>query len=161
VANRIVVLELADPGALAGRREWFHRLIDLLKIRSRTIAELVELARPFLVEDIEPDEAAVKKHWARGPDEVASHLRRVRELLARAPTWHEGPLEAELRGLAEELGVGAGKLIHPLRVAVTGTAASAGIFDVLVLLGRDRTLDRLDRALERVARLAMESADRG
>jgi glutamyl-tRNA synthetase len=161
VANRIVVLGLADPGGLAGRREWFHRLIDLLKIRSRTIAELVELARPFLVEDIEPDEAAVKKHWARGPDEVASHLRRVRDLLARAPTWHEEPLEAELRGLAEELGVGAGKLIHPLRVAVTGTAASAGIFDVLVLLGRDRTLDRLDRALERVERLAMESADRG
>jgi glutamyl-tRNA synthetase len=46
--------------------------------------------------------------------------------------------------------VGAGKLIHPLRVALTGNMASPGIFDVLVLLGRERTTQRVREALRRI-----------
>jgi glutamyl-tRNA synthetase len=61
--------------------------------------------------------------------------------------WEHDAIEATIRGLAEELEVGAGKVIHPLRVAVTGLGGSPGIFDVLVLLGRERTLQRVDRAL--------------
>jgi glutamyl-tRNA synthetase len=147
VADRLVAAGLASPADLSGRRDWFHRLIDLLKVRSRTLAELVEQARPFLVAHVEPDPDAVKKHWAKRPAEVATHLRQVRDLLGRADRWEEATLEEALRGLAEELGVGAGKLIHPLRVAITGSAASPGIFDVLVLVGRDRSLDRIDAGL--------------
>jgi glutamyl/glutaminyl-tRNA synthetase len=110
----------------------------------------VTLARPFLVDDIEPEPDAIRKHWAKRPAEVADQLRQVRDRLAGAERWEEETLEALLRGLAEELGVGAGKLIHPLRVAVTGTVASAGIFEVLVLLGRERSLQRIDRGLARV-----------
>ncbi len=55
--------------------------------------------------------------------------------------------ESELRGLADELGIGAGKLIHPLRVALVGAAVSPGIFDVLAVMGRERTLRRLDAAI--------------
>jgi glutamyl-tRNA synthetase len=53
-------------------------------------------------------------------------------------------MEASLRQLAEQRGIGAGKLCQPLRVALTGSAASPGIFDVLVLLGRERSLARID-----------------
>lgn len=154
VVDRVLTLGLAPAEELATRRDWLHRLIDLLKIRSRTIAELVELARPFLVDEVEPEADAVKKHWARRPADVAEHLGRVRGSLAAVGDWREEPLEDALRGLAAELGVGAGKLIHPLRVAVTGTSASAGIFDVLVMLGRERSLARVDAALERVHALA-------
>jgi glutamyl-tRNA synthetase len=150
VTDRLVAAGLASAEDLAQRREWFHRLLDLLKIRSRTLSELVQQARPFLVEDIDPDPDAVQKHWLKRRDEVALQLRRVRDLLAASPRWEEEPLEAELRGLAAELEVGAGKLIHPLRVAVTGTAASPGIFEVLVLLGQERTLRRLDAAIARI-----------
>jgi glutamyl-tRNA synthetase len=151
VTDRLVAAGLAEPEDLAARREWLRRLIDLLKVRSRTLAELVAQSRPFLAERIEPDVAAVQKHWAKRPAEVAMHLRHVRDLLGRADRWEEGPLEEGLRGLAEELGVGAGKLIHPLRVAVTGSAASPGIFDVLVLVGRERSLERIDVGLARLA----------
>jgi glutamyl-tRNA synthetase len=150
VVDRIVAAGLASAEDLAQRREWVHRLLELLKIRSRTLSELVEQTRPYLAEEVEPDPDAVQKHWFKRRDEVSVQLRRVRDLLAGAPRWEEEPLEAELRGLAAELEVGAGKLIHPLRVAVTGTAASPGIFDVLVLLGRERTLRRVDAALDRI-----------
>lgn len=156
VGERLVVAGLATPEELAARREWFHRLIELLKVRSRTLQEFVPQARPFLVDEVEPDPKAVKKHWAKNPVEVAGYLRRVRDLLAGAGRWEEEPLEEELRALAGELGVGAGKLIHPLRVAVTGTAASPGIFDVLVLVGRERVLARIDAGLERLEDLAAE-----
>jgi glutamyl-tRNA synthetase len=53
-----------------------------------------------------------------------------------------------LRILAEQRGVGAGKLFQPLRVALTGLTVSAGIFDVLALLGRDRALARIDDAVK-------------
>ena len=59
-------------------------------------------------------------------------------------------LEERLRALAAEMEIGAGKLIHPLRVALTGNMASPGIFDVLVLLGRDRGTARIDGGLERI-----------
>jgi glutamyl-tRNA synthetase len=150
VTDRLAGAGLALPDELATRQDWFHRLLDLLKVRSRTLEELVGLARPFLVDDVEPDPDAIKKHWAKRPEEVARQLRQVRERLATAERWEEETLEGLLRGLAEELGVGAGKLIHPLRVAVTGTVASAGIFEVLVLLGRERSLQRIDRGIARV-----------
>ena len=56
-------------------------------------------------------------------------------------------LEEALRGLAETEGLGAGKVMQPLRVALVGVAASPGMFDVLQLLGRDRSLARIDAAL--------------
>ena len=61
-------------------------------------------------------------------------------------------MEAGARGLAEELEVGLGKILQPLRVALTGTAASPGMFDVLLLLGRVRSRVRIQRALAHLRR---------
>ena len=61
-------------------------------------------------------------------------------------TWEAEPMESALRQLAEERGVAGGKIFQPLRVALTGFAVSPGIFDVLVMLGRERALARIERA---------------
>ena len=70
-------------------------------------------------------------------------LSRISALL-RDTGWTIEPLEASLKGLAEELGLGLGKLAQPLRAALTGQTTSPGIFDVLVLLGKDESLARID-----------------
>ena len=57
--------------------------------------------------------------------------------------WTSEALEASLKAMAEELGLGLGKLAQPLRAALTGQTTSPGIFDVLVLLGRDESLARI------------------
>ncbi len=61
-------------------------------------------------------------------------------------------MEEALRALAERLGFGekAGKIFQPLRVALTGLGVSPGIFDVLLMLGRDRSLARIDAAVDRL-----------
>jgi glutamyl-tRNA synthetase len=138
------------PGAWAGRGEaWFLDLVDLLKVRARTVDDLAAQAVPYLVDELEPDEDAVARHWGREPGAVQERLRALRDRLSGAG-WTEADLEETLRGLAGELGIGAGKLIHPLRVALTGRSASPGIFEVLVLLGPERALQRVDLALERI-----------
>ncbi|GMV06158.1 MAG: glutamate--tRNA ligase [Gemmatimonadota bacterium] len=128
---------------------WMARLVDLLKVRARTVDEIGEQALPYVSDALAYDEQAVARHWSREPSEAAARLEAVARAL-RDAEWAEAPLEERLRGLAEELGVGAGKLIHPLRVALTGQASSPGIFEVLALLGRERSLSRIEMALDRV-----------
>lgn len=125
-------------------------LVPLLQPRSRTTAELVDQAMPFVLDRPPLDEKAAAKHWFKDPAGVHQRLEALRARLANTP-WSEGSLEDALRGLAEELEVGAGKLIHPLRLAVTGQGASPGIFEVLVVLGRERCMVRIARALETLA----------
>ncbi|MEQ9569896.1 MAG: hypothetical protein RLN75_06870, partial [Longimicrobiales bacterium] len=97
--------------------------------------------------ELDPEAAA--KHWMKDPEATANRLEAVLDALQAGP-WDEGSLEERLRARAEELGVGAGKVIHPLRLAVTGRGRSPGIFDVLVVLGEQRVRARVERALARL-----------
>lgn len=127
----------------------FLALVGLLKSRARTVDELALDAVPFLVEEPEFEPEAVAQHWAKDPEATARRLEAVGAALMAGP-WDESSLEARLRACAEELGVGAGKVIHPLRLAVTGRGRSPGIFEVLVVLGRNRVQARVARALARL-----------
>ncbi len=129
--------------------EWFASLMELLKPRSRSLDDLARTARPYLAQEIVYDPAAVKKHWARDPEAAAGHLEALRERLEDVE-WTEEALEEELRALAAQREVGAGKLIHPLRVALVGEAVSPGIFEVLVLMGQERSLARMSAAVTRI-----------
>jgi glutamyl-tRNA synthetase len=64
--------------------------------------------------------------------------------------WKTDALEPALRGVAESKGLGAGKLFAPLRVALTGQSASPGIFEVLEVLGRERSLERINDAVRHI-----------
>lgn len=130
---------------------WFTGLLELLKPRARSIRDLVEQARPFLLDKAVYDSEAVAKHWEKDPAGTAAHLEALRECFQKIP-WEEGSLEEALRELAQDRGVGAGKLIHPLRVALTGQAVSPGIFEVLVFMGRPRALSRLEEAIAFIER---------
>jgi glutamyl-tRNA synthetase len=155
VTDRLVAAGV-DPGELARREEWLLGLIDLLKTRARTVNEIADQARIYLGDALEYHEKAVKKHWRKKPGEVLERLRRLREVYDDV-AWEEEPLEEVLRALAAELDVGAGKVIHPLRVALTGMAASPGIFEVLVAIGRERSLARIDEAIRRVEAIRDEA----
>jgi len=76
-------------------------------------------------------------------DEARDRLGLVHERIAAEGDWTIEALEAGVKALAEELGLGLGKLAQPLRAALTGQTTSPGIFDVLVLLGRDESLARI------------------
>jgi len=150
VTPLLVEQGLATEDDLRDREHWYLPLIDLLKERARNLHDFVRQARPYFAEEVEYDDEAIAKHW-KDPAATAAHMRALRDRLEMVADWAEEPLETALRGLAEEIGIGAGKLIHPLRVSVTGMAVSPGIFQVLVMLGRETTLRRLEEAVERLA----------
>jgi glutamyl-tRNA synthetase len=146
VTPAIVTARLATEEDLVERHDWYLRLLDLLRVRSRTIDDIVRQAGPYFLEEIEYDPTAVAKNW-KDPAESAAVLRVTREALASTQNWESSALEASLRALAEKRGVSAGKIFQPLRVALTGMTVSPGIFEMLIQMGRDLSLKRIDKAL--------------
>jgi glutamyl-tRNA synthetase len=145
----LVATGLTTREELDSRRDWYLSLIDLLKVRARTVDDIVRQCGPYFRERIDYDADAIAKQW-KDARETAELLSATRQRLATLDSWEPAPMEESLRLLAESRGITAGKLFQPLRVALTGLTASPGIFDVLVMLGRDRSLRRLDAALERL-----------
>lgn len=131
--------------------ETLRPIIELNKTRARTLRELAELMVPFTADDdtLEYEPEAVKKHL-KG-DDLAARLTELHETLAQTEPFDVTTSEAALRALAESRGVSAGKLIHPLRLALTGRGSSPPVFDVAVVLGKERALRRLQRLIDHLS----------
>jgi glutamyl-tRNA synthetase len=123
---------------------WTVSVLELLKPRVRNFDQLVDELRPFLVDEPEIDPAAAAKHLVA---EIRPLLGEFAGTLAELEPFDAATVEQGLRGSATAAGVKAAGLIHAVRVAVTGRAVSAGLFDLLVLLGRERVVGRLRRAV--------------
>ncbi|HEX9458854.1 MAG TPA: glutamate--tRNA ligase [Thermoanaerobaculia bacterium] len=130
--------------------EELRAIIELHKMRVRTLRELAEQMAIYFIDDdaIVYDADTVKKH-IKG-DDLGARLSHLHDVLAATEPFDVATSEAALRKLAETQGVSAAKLIHPLRLALTGKGASPPIFDVAVVLGKERTLRRLQRLIERL-----------
>jgi len=128
-------------------------LIELHQKRARTLREMAEQMRYYFADDVavEYEDDAVRKHL-KG-EELADRLRELHDTLAAIKPFDVVSAEAALRKLAEQHNIGAGKLIHPLRLALTGRAVSPPVFDVAAVLGKERTLRRLSRLIDQVPQL--------
>ena len=128
----------------ASESEWMLRVLELLKPRARSLEHLVDELRPFLAADdaVAIDEAAATKHLT---PQIQPTMRELAEALRRAQPLDPASAEQLVRSTAEGAGVKAAALIHATRVAVTGRSVSAGLFEVLALLGSDRVTRRLER----------------
>ncbi len=133
---------------LAADDETLLRIIHLCE-GARTFDDIERKSVFIFVTDnrIEFDEKAVSKVLLK--DHALDILERVREELARMDQFTEQAIEEMLRGLAEEKQVGLGKVAQPLRVALCGTTISLPIFDSVSMLGKERTLRRIDLTLEK------------
>lgn len=129
-------LHLADAARIA----LLTAAMPVLKVRAADLNELTEGARfLFAQRPIEPDAKAA----ALLTDEARDLLGQVAVRLDGTTDWTLDALEAAVKQLAAELGLGLGKLAQPLRAALTGQTTSPGIYDVLVLIGRDEALARI------------------
>ncbi|GMM94420.1 glutamate--tRNA ligase [Qipengyuania sp. MTN3-11] len=118
-----------------------EQAMPVLKPRAKSINELAEgAAFLFATRPLAMDEKAA----ALLDEDGRARLARVAARLRAENDWTIETLEATTKALAEELGLGLGKLAQPMRAALTGTTTSPGIFDVLVLLGKDESLARID-----------------
>jgi glutamyl-tRNA synthetase len=134
-------LDSSDQSLLEG-------VIVAQRERAKTLKEMAHNSRFFFLERIDIDPKAAAKHLAGDALEL---LGKVRERLAALPGWEAVAIHAALNDLATQLQSGLGKVAQPLRVAVTGTAVSPPIDVTLALLGRERSLARIDAALTKAA----------
>ena len=130
---------------LDGRRDWFMRLLVLIRPRVKKLDQFAEEMRPFLQRDVEYDSSAVAKHLTKA--EVKDALASLADTLKGVVPFTSAELEPALRTFADARGVKAATLIHATRVAVTGRAVSPGLFDVLELLGPERVTARVRDAI--------------
>ena len=129
------------------RREWLKRVLKLVLPRVRRLPDLVEQARPFLSAKVEYDPEAVRKHLTQAG--LEEHVEALIEALEKdAEPFDEPTIERVLRRVADSRRIKAAALIHAARIAATGQAVSPGIFEVLALLGKPVTLERLRRLVQ-------------
>jgi glutamyl-tRNA synthetase len=154
-------LKTDDPLELAPHFVWHLRaagidpetgpepadVIVALRDRVKTLKEMAERARLWYVGIESYDDAAVSKHLLGASDILGA----ARIALAAAPDWSTTGVDAALRGTAESLGLGMGKVAQPLRVAITGTQVSPSIEHTVFLCGREGALQRIDAALALIA----------
>jgi glutamyl-tRNA synthetase len=107
----------------------------------------VDSARFFLTDDILVDEEAAQKFLT---PEVAQPLSKLMERLGGLEDFSETNTEKAFAAVLQEFALPMGKLAQPVRVALTGSTVSPGIHDVIVVLGKERTLRRLRSALQRL-----------
>jgi len=118
-------------------------LVEISREKMQTLADFMPLAGALLEAPADYDQKAWEQ-WGGSP-----YMREVREDLAKADSWDAGEIETILRGAVDEHGVKPKEVFQPLRVALTGTTVSPGIFESVAALGRAETLARLDKALQK------------
>jgi glutamyl-tRNA synthetase len=124
----------------AERLHLLTAIMPALQPRAKTVLELADgAAFLFATRPIPVDEAAAKLL----DGDARTLLKTVADTLAAIPEWTLEGIETAIRTVAEDAGLGLGKVAQPLRAALTGRTTSPGIFDVLYHLGRDETLGRL------------------
>ncbi len=133
--------------------DWFAHTVDLLRTRTRLLPDFSTWARAFFSDDFPYDPAAIEKFWK--DERLPALLASLTDALAALPEWTHDACDQALRGIAESAGVKAGLLINATRVALVGQGVAPPLFDTMLVLGRDRVIARLRRALPAVAESAL------
>jgi glutamyl-tRNA synthetase len=131
--------------ALTGR-SGLRDLVAITQDKISTLSEFWPLVRSFFEGPVDDPEARSKVLAAPGALDLLAESRAALEGVAEP--WTVEGVEGALRGVAERMGAKPKQVFQPIRVALTGTTVSPGIFETVALMGREETLKRLDRTLD-------------
>jgi glutamyl-tRNA synthetase len=149
VANALVPL-LEQAGLKqeveAVSEEWLAQLVVLVKERAKTLVDMVEWVKPYFGQVAPFEEEAAKKFLTPA---IAPLLQNLVTRFQEFTSFSKQGWEESFKKLVEEEGIKMGALAQPVRVALTGRTASPGLFEVMEVLGRERTLHRLQVGIER------------
>jgi glutamyl-tRNA synthetase len=132
-------------------REWLSKAITTLKERARTLVELASRLRYYIAEYVDYDEKAKAKFLN---DKSLPYLVELRENLVLLEDFSALELEKAFKIIVEKHGIKLGNIAQPVRVAITGGTESPGIFEVLEIVGKEKTLKRLEKAIETIENAA-------
>jgi glutamyl-tRNA synthetase len=124
--------------------------LDTCKGKKRLFSELAEYGGFYFVEAVKIDPTAAATDFTM---ENCERLKRLREAFAAVAPFDAASIERALKSVAAQLGVKTGVLVHPTRLACTGSTAGPSLYHLIEVLGKERTLKRIDRVLENNYRL--------
>ena len=130
----------AGPG-----REWFAHAVDLIRPRTRLLSDFSTWARAFFTDDFDYEPEARQKFWK--DERLPAMLTKLADALDAMQEWNHDACDAALRSLAAAEGVKAGLLINATRVAIVGRAVAPPLFETMVVLGKEKIVSRLRRAV--------------
>jgi len=122
-------------------------IIEAMKPRVSFVKDLITKCPYFYGEVTEYEEKVVKKRWK---DDSAEFLKNLRDNFAGLTNPAKDDYEEALKQTARQLDVGVGKLIHPLRISVSGMGEGPGVYDIVVIIGNDETIKRIDQTIEKL-----------
>jgi len=138
---------LWDESYDGDKKTWFESTLDLIKTRLHTISDFSSKARPYFSDDFLYDESAVNKNLKKDPN-LKKYLPELADILDGLELFDLQSTENAVRNLCEKLQVKPGLLINALRTAVTGQSAGPGLFELLIAVGRQRTVLRIRKSVE-------------
>jgi len=140
---------LINESFVEQNESYLLQYIDLIKGRTKKLTDFVEWGRYFFKDPEVYEQKAVEKYWKK--EGVVDLLRKLNEQLKSIKLWKAEEIEKIMRSLADENGIGAGKVIHPTRLALTGFGVSPGLFELMEVLGKERVIRRLGKAIDYLA----------
>ncbi len=152
-APMLVESGAATEEELEADRPRLENITDLLKERIALTVEIPDAVGYFYGGTLDYDETEFEKQFNK--PFVQETFPELAERLKALPEWTEEAIEEAVRGFAAEREKGARHLIHPLRFATTGRTVSAGLFETMLLLGRERSLMRIEDAAEKMRHLSV------
>ena len=123
--------------------------MDLIRPRTRLLHDFTGWARAFFTDDFEYEAEAREKFWK--DEHIPGLLAKLAEALAALPDWNHDACDGATRAVAAAEGVKAGVLINATRVAIVGRAVAPPLFETMVVLGKERVIARLRRALPHIS----------
>ncbi len=137
---------LAERGLSAADEDYLLDVLDVVRPRAETLVELVDQVSPFLLERLRYDDDA-RRRLAAGQ----AYLEDLERAFAALEWFDDDDVDELLRGYVQRQAVPMGKVMMPLRVALTGTTQAPGVVDLVVIMGKERTLDRIGHALQAIS----------
>lgn len=143
------ILALANPAMREGGldpvdKAFALKVIALVKERISVPQDLATSFRYFFTDPEQFSEESRKKNWK---PETGDHIEAVATALGQLDLFNEPEIERVIRETAEQLGLGAGKLIHPLRLLLSGESVGPGLFEMMTVLGKETCLRRINRGI--------------
>jgi glutamyl-tRNA synthetase len=140
------ILSAGNAGKLS--LQYLLNVIGLMKERASTINDFVDLGRYFFIEPVSFDEKGLQKHWDKRKKELMNDFLKTLKEIPESD-FNSKFLEDHLRKFAEQKGVKAAEIIHPLRLAVSGASVGPGLFDLLEMLGKDTCERRIENLVKK------------
>lgn len=143
---------LAEAGIDGADKVWMGKLVELYRDRFKTLPEFIEKTKFFFSDDLVFNEKSVKKFLQKpaqpGGKQAGELLKEALDGMVALEKFDAEGLESVLKALIDKYSIGFGKIAQPIRVAISGDCVSASIFETLELLGKDKTISRIESAIE-------------